>query len=98
MSFEAKDPAEIVTLSFAYSSELGTATIASAALSITVQSGTDPDVGSMLLGAATISGGDVLQQVRLGVAQCDYMVRCLSTLNDGRKLLRAGTLPVRVGG
>ena len=94
----AKDPAEIVTIPFDFASEIGVLAINSVAVTITVSNGADAAVGSMLNGAATIAGADVLQSVRLGVAGVDYALRALATLSDGQKILRAATLPVRVGG
>lgn len=97
MNLPAKDPAEFVIVTFDYEHEIGDATVSSAALSCAVKSGADADVGSMLYGAAVVSGADVLQLVRLGVDGADYTLRCLATLSDGRKLLRWATLPVRTG-
>lgn len=98
MILPAKDPAEELIIPFDFSSEIGAATINSVAVTIAVESGTDAAVGSMLNGAATISGADALQSVKLGVNGVNYALRCLATLSDGQKILRAATLPVRTGG
>lgn len=98
MTLPDKDPAEIITIPFDFSSEIGAATISSVVVTITVANGTDANVAAMLNGAATISGSSALQSVTLGVNAVDYALRCLATLNNGQKILRAGTLPVRTGG
>ena len=98
MLLPAKDPDEIITVAFDFSSEIGVLTISSVAVTITVSNGTDAAVASMLNGAAQISGSDALQSFKLGVSAVDYALRCLGTLSDGQKILRAATLPVRTGG
>ena len=98
MILPAKDPAEIVTITFDFANEIGAIAINSVAVSIAVISGADAAVGTMLNGAAQISGATVLQSVTLGVNTTDYALRCLATLADGQKILRAATLPVRTGG
>jgi hypothetical protein len=98
MILPAKDPAEIITIPFDFSSEIGELAIVGQAVTITVETGADPDVASMLNGAATIAASDVLQSVKLGVNGVNYALRCLATLSDGQKLVRAATLPVRVAG
>ena len=99
MILPSKDPAEIITVTFDYTSEIGAASIsASPVIGVSVANGVDADFATMPDGAAQISGALVLQRFRNGVNAVDYNVRCLVTLDDGRKLLRAGTLPVRTAG
>ena len=96
MSVEFKDPAEIITVTFAFADELGTANISAVdSVTIAVVTGADPDSAAMLNGAGAISGGDVLQSIRAGVAGADYKLRALAALSDGRKLVRALNFPVR---
>lgn len=96
MITDSKDPDEIVTFTFPFGEELGVAIISAVDyLTGAVVNGTDPDVATMINGAASISGGDVLQSIRNGVQGCDYKFRCRVTLSDGRKLVRAIDLPVR---
>lgn len=96
MSADSKDPDETITITFPFGDELGAATIASVDyVTIALINGTDAAVGTMLNGAAEISGGDVFQSVRYGVHQADYKVRCRAVLSDGRRLVRAIALPVR---
>jgi hypothetical protein len=101
-----KDPDEIINLSFDFTDELGAATIDSKTLAVVVRLGTDPAAASMLNGAAqsatwtdtklspTTRVG-VIQQIKLGVAECNYSVRCVATLSDTRVLVRGAILPVR---
>ncbi len=99
MILPAKDPAEIITLTFDYASEIGAAAISGTPVfALAIESGTDADYASMPNGSPQVSGSDVLQSVKLGANAVNYAVRMLATLDDGRKLLRAATLPVRTGG
>lgn len=98
MIWPSKDPAEIITVTFDFSDEIGAATISSTDVTITVANGTDPAVASMLNGAEVVSGALVYQSVMLGVNGNNYVPRCEATLSDGRVLVRAALLPVRVAG
>lgn len=97
MSADFKDPDEIITVTFPFTDELGSATISSVdyVTAAVVSGGEDADVASMLNGAAQVSGGDVLHSIRNGVNGVNYKLRCRVALSDGRKLVRAIDLPVR---
>lgn len=96
MSADSKDPDETITLTFPYAKELDGATInAVDYVTMAVINGVDASVATMLNGAATVDGGNVLQSVRNGVHGVDYKSRCRVTTSDGRKLVRAIDLPVR---
>lgn len=94
-----KDPAEsLLVATFAYANELQAGeSIASAAITCTVLSGTDPSPASMLVGSPQISGSNVLQNFSGGVDGVTYTLRCVATMSPtGRVLVRAATLPVRI--
>jgi len=92
----AKDPAEIIDLVFPYADEIGSAVISpNPVVTIAVVNGVDASAAQMLSGAPIVSGQDVVQRVINGIAGVDYQLRCVATLSDGRKLVRALTLPVR---
>lgn len=94
--FSPKDPAEKVTLTFDFSAELGSATIAGTPVcTVTLVAGTDASPSSLLSGAAQVSGGNVLQLVHNGSAGADYDVKCTATLDDTRILVLGRILPVR---
>ncbi len=94
--WEAKDPAEKLTATFDFSSELvGGESIASASVTCTVISGTDASPGQVLNGSASISGSTVLQPFQGGISGVTYDLRCVATLSSSRVLVLAATLPVR---
>jgi hypothetical protein len=70
----AKDPAEIVPVTFDFSA-LAASIDSIVAVTASVKSGADPSVGAMLYGAATISGTEVRQLVRNGVSGAIYLLR-----------------------
>ena len=94
MGLETKDPAEIQSLQFSFADAIGSATISSAALTNTVEQGADGSASAMLLNTPTISGSTVTQLYQNGVSGNIYKVRCLATLNDGRKILRTKKVKV----
>ncbi len=98
MRLPPKDPAEIKTVRFMYAGELERGvTIASMTMSIALAAGVDAGYAAVLDGAALIDNTtfDVLQRVKLGLADCDYELRCVATDSSGQKHLIAATLPVR---
>lgn len=77
MKISAKVPAEIIPVTFDYS-EIGITTIDSVAtVGISLISGTDADIATMIVGAPTVSGATVTQLVQNGVAGCTYRLYCL---------------------
>lgn len=93
--FGTKAPAEVVTLTFDFVTELGAAAILTKVCACTVLVGTDPAAGAMINGAAQLSGGLVFQSVQAGVAFADYLITCTVTTNDSRTLVLPAILPVR---
>lgn len=94
-TLDAKDPAEVLVLTWDYSAalEVGeTLTAATTSASLLAGPGGSP---LALAGLPAISGGEVRQAVSGGADGDSYTVRCLATLSSGRLLALAGTLPVR---
>lgn len=94
--WEAKDPAELLVASFNLVDviEVGE-NIVSTALSVSVMDGVDASPSALLSGGVTISGSLVLQNIQGGVDGVTYSVRAVITMNTGRVLVGAATLPVR---
>jgi hypothetical protein len=93
-----KDPAETKTITFVYSADLMAATtIESVEVALTVHTGEDATVATMLRGAAVINNAtrEVYQRVGGGVDGVTYELRCLATTSDGQAHLVAAALPVR---
>jgi hypothetical protein len=95
IQIDTKDPEEIVTASFPFATELAGAAVQGAVITVVVADGVDPAPVGLLSGASQVSGSDVLQKLKDGVAGVRYKVRCLATLSDGRKLMRSLVVDVR---
>lgn len=98
MRLPFKDPAELKLVRFVFAGDIerGT-TIVSTTVTIALQAGSDAGFATVLSGAALIDNEalQVLQKVTLGLADCDYELRCVATDSSGLKHLIAATLPVR---
>lgn len=95
ISFDAKDPAEVVTLAFDFAALSGALALSAPVVSVTVASGTDASPSAILSGAASVSGTQVLQRVQAGVLQVTYKLKAQIDLADGSRYVLAGLLPVR---
>ena len=99
MRLPIKDPTEIKLVRFVFAGDIerGT-TIVSVTVAVSLVAGVDAGFAAVLSGAALIDNDalQVLQQVTLGLADCDYGIRCLATDSAGLKHLIAATLPVRI--
>ena len=93
--FDAKDPEEIVTITFGFADEATPGMLSDAVVTVAVKKGADPDVAGVVNGPPMIDGAFVLQSVKLGADGADYLLRCRAPLTDGRILVRAAILPVR---
>lgn len=92
--FSPKDPAEIVTLTFQFAN-VATTTLSSPVVTVSHLEGiSDATPSSMVLGAATVVGTDVVQQIQGGVDGADYLVRC-EVVSGFDKYVIAGVLKVR---
>ena len=93
MNLSAKDPAEIITLTFDFSA-LAVA-VQSPVLTAEVATGVvDTAPAGILSGAAQIDGAQVLQQVVGGRAGATYLIRCQVDTADGHRYVLAASLPV----
>jgi phage gp36-like protein len=90
--FDDKEPSGEVTVQFDFGPEI--IDVSSAAVTIAVYAGVDPDVASMLIGTPTVIGAKVLQRVRHGLAGVDYALECFADATGGRLSIGA-ILPVR---
>lgn len=95
--FPFKDPAEVQSLAFDFSPDLGTETLTPGSMTsgIDLLAGTDASPSNVLNGAPAIAGAFVLQSAKAGVANCDYRIWTKATTTGGRTLVVAGILPVR---
>lgn len=96
-SWPSKDPAEVLVVTFDFSSEVDSGeSISAAQVYAEVVFGTDPIPTAVLSGSPSVAGGAVLQAVNGGVDGAVYGVRCVATLSPtGRVLVLAANLPVR---
>lgn len=93
--FPQKDPAEDIVLTFDFSAELNAGeAIAGAAVAQNVQYGPDTTPGQLVCGSPSIVGAQVLLTASAGLPLVRYQVSVTATLNSGRILVLAGTLPV----
>jgi hypothetical protein len=94
-SFDAKDPSEIIPLTF----DFGWLTSApqSPVITVTRFSGgaDDSNLSLMLAGAPQVVGSKVLQKVISGVAGVNYLFRCQVDSPEGLRWVLAGILPVK---
>lgn len=88
-----KHPLESVIVEFDFSSELPALTGASVFVSI-LHGQSDPSVGTMIEGAAQISGAKVFQRIAAGVIGLDYHLQCLGQ-NGLDKIIREDIMRVR---
>jgi hypothetical protein len=95
--FPFKDPAEVQSLAFDFSPDLGSETLAAGTMTsgIELLAGTDASPSNVLDGAPVISTAFVLQAVKAGVHNCDYRVWAKCNTSGNRTLVVAGILPVR---
>lgn len=77
--YPVKHPLENFPVEVDFASD--TASIATAAVSISVYLGTDPNPAAVLVGALQISGSKVLQRVAAGILGVQYLLR--TTCSDG---------------
>lgn len=96
LEFAAKDPEEIVTLTFDFSLDLNLSeTIASPVTTVELVRGVDPAFAAVQNGAGQVSGSSILQSVKAGIAGCEYRVKVKVTTSAGRVLVLSRVLPVR---
>lgn len=90
-----KSAQEIEVFTFDYYNLLSIGeTLVSAAVSVTVSTGTDANPSAMLDGAPQIQGSQVLQLLQGGLSGVTYNLNCLVTTSKNQKLLLTGSLQV----
>lgn len=95
-TFTPKNPAEEELFSFDFVDNLGKfETIVSATSSITVKEGTDPGVGTMLMGSPTFVGSVVTQKVQAGVDGVYYYLQ-VNVVTTEQTLVGRAVLPVSI--
>jgi hypothetical protein len=93
MKFTAKDPAEIINLTFDFGALSGT--VSNPVMGIVVESGNiDNTPSAMLSGSAQISGAVVTQKIIGGQAGTTYKLRCQIDTPTGARYVLTGSLPV----
>lgn len=93
MSLSAKDPAEVITITFDFAA-LATSVAAPVITCEAIQGRSDDNASAMLSGVAVISGLAVLQRVTGGQAGTTYKLRCQIDDADGERWVLADTLEV----
>lgn len=94
---DEKDVAERITVSFGFSAALdaGETLTGAPAVTASVYLGQDSAPASVLTGAASIVGANVLQAVTGGIAVTDYELKAVCATSAGRILAVIAILPVR---
>ena len=100
MRLDNKDPSEKLTLTFDFSSGLGTDDLLAGTptASVAVLIGRDPDPATVLNGAPAIDGTltRVYLPVQAGNEGCDYLIKVVcATTNPSKVLALSAVLPVR---
>jgi hypothetical protein len=88
----AKDPAEIIPITFDFSSVVTTITSVSS-VSVSIKTGIDATVATMIECTAQIVGTTVVQLIKAGLSDVTYTVRA-EILSGTQKYVLAATLPV----
>lgn len=83
-----------ISLTFDFSSLLGSETISTQSCAASVYSGTDATPSAIISGAATASGAVVTQKVTAGTAGVIYELACTVTTSGGQTLQLVGYLAV----
>lgn len=92
-----KHPAETKLVRFSYSKDLeAAATITSATVTCTTDSGTDAVPGNVLVGLPQIVAQEVLQRVTGGIDGVSYHLQCLATDNGGLGHISQAVMEVRL--
>ncbi len=98
MRIGPKDPQEIKTVIFDFTNQIGTNTLNSATVGVSVLSGSDPFPDSICNGSPTVSATPyVRQRVVGGVLGVSYKLTCVATDNTGDKHLVSAEMDVARG-
>ena len=89
----AKDPAEIITVAFDFSSL--TSSVTSPGLTVSAASGKeDANASAMISGSPAVAGAEVRQRIIGGQAGTTYALRCVVDAADGSRYVLTALLPV----
>ncbi len=96
MTFElsAKDTTEIIPVLFDFTAVVGTDTINTASVSVSVVTGVDATPSTILSGVALISGKLVTQWITLGLSGVLYHLRCTIVTSGGQTIVLPANIPV----
>lgn len=93
MSLSAKDPVEIVTVTFDFAA-LATSVANPVITCQAIEGREDASASAMLSGSAVISGLTVMQRITGGQSGTAYKLRCQIDDADGERWVTADTLKV----
>jgi hypothetical protein len=93
----AKDPVEIIPISFSFGSELATGdAVLSCVVSVITFEGSDPNPSALLyLIPNLVQAPTVIQNIQGGLSGCQYHIKAVATLQSGGVLVRQAVLPVQ---
>ena len=88
-----KHPAEYRTVTFDFNSQLAGTTLSGTPTVVCTVWGSnntasDPTPANVLNGGATLSGGSVLQPIKGGVKDVDYLLICTATTSSAARILQ----------
>lgn len=94
MTFSAKDPDEIITVTFDFAA-LTSGVLSNALVTAEVESGNaDPAAAALVNGAPTVSGSKILQRIVGGISGSKYSLRCRVDAADGSRYVLSDSLEV----
>jgi len=94
LTFDPKDPSEIIPLTFEFAALASEITLPVVTITHAYGSADSSDLTAMLLGSAQIVGTQVRQKVKLGVNGAGYKFRCQADTPEGLRYVIASVLPV----
>lgn len=96
MLLSSKDPAERIVITFDFARSLIPGETIAAITSVTIENASDPLASSMLSDAPQLDGSQVLQEITGGLTRLTYHLRATVSTSNGRTLVNATYLPVRI--
>ena len=92
----AKDPSEIIPISFSFGSEIQTGdSVTACTISVKTFEGSDPNPSALLYLIPNLTQAPtVIQNIQGGLSGCQYLLRAVATLESGGVLVRQAVLPV----
>lgn len=94
-SFSTRHPGESEPLGFDFTARLASGeTVDSGTVTAAVVDGTDPDVGTLFTGAASINAGIILRRMEGGVDGVTYKITASVVTSLGNTLIACATVRV----